>query len=306
MKDYEKEIYVLVSKNLINAETIEFDVMAGCAYLLKHGCKKMNMPPMTLVIYKPRLIHSSQEQVQRAIEKRTDINKVFLIYGTLYETDNFKVHPDKNIGKMETLSYLEFERLASNMGKEITIDKLGTSVGDIPCRVIEVNRKGDIPVGYYVTYDGAMEDFGFEEGDKVDDLFFYYADYDDFYKMDDKTFAKMVIDQAYGGELDDDDDDDDDDDAEKAVPMEGVFIVMNSTATTPEITGVYPTLRSALDNMIYHCDFYKPHGTGRIYYLKWGKTSMRMQLVRDLTAEFESDPVAVKEAAKGCYTYRPK
>lgn len=183
------------------------------------------------------------------------------------------------------------------MSKKITIDKLNTSVGEIPCRVIEVSRRGDIPVAYYVTYDGAMKDFGFEEDDEVDNLFCYYADYDDFYKMDDESFAKMVIDNAYDGKLGD---------AEKAVPMEGVFIVMNTTSCTPEITGVYPTLRSALDNMIYHCDFYKPYGTGRIYYLKWGLTRMHMELVRDLTAEFESDPVALKEAAKGCYTYRPK
>jgi hypothetical protein len=115
--------------------------------------------------------------------------------------------------------------------------------------------------------------------------------------MDDKTFAEMVIDKAYDGKLGN---------AYDAIPMEGVFVVMNSTSSTPEITGVYPTLRSALDNMMYHCDFYKPYCTGRIYYLKWGLTRMHMELVRDLTAEFESDPVALKEAAKGCYTYRPK
>lgn len=89
------------------------------------------------------------------------------------------------------------------MSKEITIGKLNTSVGEIPCRVIEVSRRGDIPLAYYVTYDGAMQDFGFEEGDEVDDLFCYYADRDDFYTMDDKTFAKMVIDEAYDGELGD-------------------------------------------------------------------------------------------------------
>ena len=89
------------------------------------------------------------------------------------------------------------------MSEKITIDKLNTSVGEIPCRVIEVSRRGDIPVAYHVTYDGAMQDFGFEEGDEVDNQFCYYADRDDFYKMDDKTFAKMVIDQAYDGELGD-------------------------------------------------------------------------------------------------------
>lgn len=180
---------------------------------------------------------------------------------------------------------------------KITIDKLNTSVGVIPCRVIEVSRRGDTPVAYHVTYDGAMQDFGFEEGDDIDDLFCYYADRDDFYKMDDKAFAKMVIEQAYDGELGD---------AEDAAPMEGVFVVMNTTSNSVEITGVYPTMQSALDNMVHHCDFYKPHGTGRIYYLQWGMTNMRMRLVRDLTAEFESDPVALKDAEKGCYTYRPK
>lgn len=115
MKDYGKDIYMSISKELVNPETIEFDVVFGCAtaYVLKHGCKKMNMPPMTMVIYKPRLINHTQEQVYRAIEKRTDINKVFLVYGELYKTDNFKVHPKKNIGKMETLSYYEFEKLAT-------------------------------------------------------------------------------------------------------------------------------------------------------------------------------------------------
>ena len=108
--EQEKNIFVLLDGHLENNETINFDVVHNCstAYILKEGCKSLGIPTMTIVIYKPRLIFITQQQVYDEINKRDGLNKIFLIYGGLYEKNGFKVKPKRYIGKMETMSYEEF------------------------------------------------------------------------------------------------------------------------------------------------------------------------------------------------------
>ena len=101
-----KDIYIAISKQLAEGETIKFDVVSGCstAYLLEEGCKAMELPPMTIVIYKPRLIWDTQHRVLMSLKDK-NIEMALLIYDELYEGNDYKVVPERFLGNMETISY---------------------------------------------------------------------------------------------------------------------------------------------------------------------------------------------------------
>lgn len=130
--EQEKSIFVWLYGHLEDNETIHFEAVHNCAtaYILKEGCKSLGFPAMTIVIYKPRLIYITQQQVYDEINKRNDLNKAFLIYGGLYEKDDFKVKPKRNMGKMKTMSYLEF------MGLEVEADKQDKVQKEEMCKLI--------------------------------------------------------------------------------------------------------------------------------------------------------------------------
>ena len=109
--DGEKNIYAAIYKKLVGDETIEFDILGNAtAFILKKGCKAMNLPPMTMIEYKPRLIASSQERVKIYLDRRKDVKNFILIYGDLLknEISGWQVEPIRHIGKMTTMSYYEF------------------------------------------------------------------------------------------------------------------------------------------------------------------------------------------------------
>lgn len=115
MYNFEKDIYVKISKILTEGETIEFELLKGCSsvFILKKGCAALNLKPMTLIIYKPNLLWDSQSMVSESVEDRKDINSAVLIYNTLNhsEISGYTVKPERTIGKMTTMSYREFEKL---------------------------------------------------------------------------------------------------------------------------------------------------------------------------------------------------
>ena len=115
MHNFEKDIYVKIGKNLAEGETIEFELLKGCnsVFILKEGCTALNMKPMTLIIYKPNLVWDTQSRVRESVEERKDVNSAILIYNTLNRSkiDGSTVKPERTIGKMTTMSYLEFENL---------------------------------------------------------------------------------------------------------------------------------------------------------------------------------------------------
>lgn len=115
MYNFEKDIYVKISKVLAEGETIEFELLKGCSsvFILKEGCAALNLKPMTLIIYKPNLLWDSQSRVSESVEDRKDINSAVLIYNTLNhsEISGYTVKPERTIGKMTTMSYYEFENL---------------------------------------------------------------------------------------------------------------------------------------------------------------------------------------------------
>ena len=115
MYNFEKDIYVKISKVLAEGETIEFELLKGCSsvFILKEGCAALNLKPMTLIIYKPNLLWDSQSRVSESVEDRKDINSAVLIYNTLNhsEISGYTVKPERTIGKMITMSYREFEKL---------------------------------------------------------------------------------------------------------------------------------------------------------------------------------------------------
>lgn len=70
----------------------------------------MDLPPMTMVEYKPRLIFSSQDRVKLFIDEREDVKLLLLVYGELKkcEVTGAVVEPERHLGKMKTISYDEF------------------------------------------------------------------------------------------------------------------------------------------------------------------------------------------------------
>lgn len=144
----EKEVYVAISKNLTNDETIEFAILKGCAtaYLLEHGCKAFGLPHNTIVVYKPRLIWDTQHRVKMFADEREDLHKVLLIYGERADG----VTPEKVLGKMETISYYDFISMGE---KEKDLLKKYLCMA-LPYNVmVEVKR-----VGYTQTWELTSED----------------------------------------------------------------------------------------------------------------------------------------------------
>lgn len=109
--DIAKDIYVTISTKLAEGETIKFDVLSGCstAYFLERGCSAMGLPPKTMVIYKPCLIWSTQSRVLEVLKKREDVEMALLVYGTITNTNQYKVVPERFLGNMETISYDMFD-----------------------------------------------------------------------------------------------------------------------------------------------------------------------------------------------------
>lgn len=108
-----KAIYMTISKWLTYDETIQHCHLKGCstAYLLEQGCRELELPPMTIVVYKPRLVWDTQHRVHKAGEEREDINQVLLIYSEAYDGWDYKVTPKRVLGKMATISLTEFALL---------------------------------------------------------------------------------------------------------------------------------------------------------------------------------------------------
>lgn len=109
--DGERNIYVAIYKKLADGETIEFDILGNStAFILKQGCKALELPPMTMIEYKPRLIFSSQDRVKMFIDRREDVKLLFLVYGELKkcEVTGAVVEPIRLWDKMQTISYNEF------------------------------------------------------------------------------------------------------------------------------------------------------------------------------------------------------
>ena len=106
----EKEVYVAISLHLTDDETIKFGLLSGCAtaYYLAEGCKSLNLPPRTMVVYKPCLIWDSQHRVKMSADEREDIDHLLLIYGERHKSEDYEVKPKKIIGKMKTISYHKF------------------------------------------------------------------------------------------------------------------------------------------------------------------------------------------------------
>lgn len=102
-----------ISKWLTNDETIQFHHLKDCqtAYLLEQGCRELELPPMTIVVYKPRLVWNTQDRVRKAGEEREDISQVLLIYSEAYDGWDYKVTPKRVLGKMTTISFTEFTLL---------------------------------------------------------------------------------------------------------------------------------------------------------------------------------------------------
>ena len=109
----EKEVYVTISKFLIEGETIKFDLLRGCAtaYYLEDGCTLLGLPPKTMVVYKPCLIWDTQHRVKMSGDEREDIDYLLLIYGETHKGDDYEVKPERFLGKMETMSYDFFNAL---------------------------------------------------------------------------------------------------------------------------------------------------------------------------------------------------
>lgn len=107
----EKEIYVAISKRLDSNETIEFDPNLGSydsVFLLKEGCKAMNLPPMTMIVYVPHLVWESQRRVKELVDEREDVKFVYFIYNHISNSGDLKLKPERFLGKMETISYEMF------------------------------------------------------------------------------------------------------------------------------------------------------------------------------------------------------
>lgn len=111
----EKEVYVAISLHLTDNETIKFGLLRGCAtaYYLAEGCKSLNLPARTMVVYKPCLIWDSQHRVKMSADEREDIDHLLLIYGERHKGEGYEVKPKKIMGKMKTMSYWQFNKLAS-------------------------------------------------------------------------------------------------------------------------------------------------------------------------------------------------
>ena len=109
--DGERNIYGAIYKKLAEYETIEFDILGNStAFILKQGCKAMDLPPMTMIEYKPRLIFSSQDRVKMYLDKRDDVKLLLLVYGELKKSEvtGAIVEPILVWDKMKTMSYDEF------------------------------------------------------------------------------------------------------------------------------------------------------------------------------------------------------
>ena len=77
--DFEKDVYISIAKKLTGNETIKFDIPEN-GYLLKEGCKAIGFPPMTLIVLTAVLQRYSYCNLERNINERIELNKVFNVY----------------------------------------------------------------------------------------------------------------------------------------------------------------------------------------------------------------------------------
>lgn len=124
--DWEKSIYIDISKKLTNNETIDFDIKEN-GYLLKNGCKALGMPPMSLVVLKWILKGYSYTRLKFHLELRPELNKMFVLYN---EYDMCYSTP-KEDGKLTIISREEFDDMVNGNPKtsdEKIIDAIITSI----------------------------------------------------------------------------------------------------------------------------------------------------------------------------------
>lgn len=122
--DWEKSVYINISKKLTDNETIDFDIKEN-GYLLKNGCKALGMPSMSLVVLKWILKGYSYTRLKDHLELRPKINKMFVLYN---EYDMCYSIP-KEDGKLTIISRKEFDDMVKWQPKdEKIIDAIITSI----------------------------------------------------------------------------------------------------------------------------------------------------------------------------------
>ena len=124
--DWEKSVYIDISKKLTDNETIDFDIKEN-GYLLKNGCKALGMPPMSLVVLKWILKGYSHTRLQFNLALRPELNKMFVLYN---EYDVCYSIP-KEDGKLTIISRKEFDDMVNGNSKtseEKIIDAIITSI----------------------------------------------------------------------------------------------------------------------------------------------------------------------------------
>lgn len=106
--DWEKSVYIDISKKLTDNETIDFDIKEN-GYLLKNGCKALGMPPMSLVVLKWILKGYSYTRLKFHLEQRPELNKMFVLYNE-YDAGYSILKED---GKLTIISREEFDDMVN-------------------------------------------------------------------------------------------------------------------------------------------------------------------------------------------------
>lgn len=101
----------VLQKKLTDNETIEFDILEN-GYLLKEGCKAIGFPSMTLIVLTAVFQEYSYRKLERNMNERTELNKVFNVY-LGYGSDVHRIIPRKN-GKITLISYNKFKDMINN------------------------------------------------------------------------------------------------------------------------------------------------------------------------------------------------
>lgn len=126
--DWERSVYIDISKKLTDNETIDFDIKEN-GYLLKNGCKALGMPPMSLVVLKWILNGYSYTRLKINLELRPELNKMLVLYN---EYDVCYSTP-KEDGKLTIISREEFDDMINGnpktkISEEKIIDAIITSI----------------------------------------------------------------------------------------------------------------------------------------------------------------------------------
>lgn len=118
--DWEKSVYIDISKKLTDNETIDFDIKEN-GYLLKNGCKALGMPPMSLVVLKWVLKGYSYTRLKSHLELRPELNKMFVLYNE-YDVCYSTLKED---GKLTIISREEFDDMVNgNQKTKISEEKI--------------------------------------------------------------------------------------------------------------------------------------------------------------------------------------